>query len=263
MFTTPRRFTVFFGLTLVCLATANAQESVGEKEPVSAEQGGWITLTDRWEPALFGGEGEVTVEKGVITMLYGDPITGVSWTGPFEDTTKPKKQLVREKLSRESAFGPSAQLNMEGVKDTKKENALPRDNYEVRWECRRDDGYDFLCAFTFPIADQSASLVMGGWGGGTTGISSIDGNDASSNETTTFRAFENDRWYKARVRVESEKITVWIDGEKLFDHPRKGHTFDIRGEMDPCKPMGIANFQCDSRVRQVQVRRLNKKAVLR
>ena len=139
--------------------------------------------------------------------------------------------------------------------------ALPRDNYEIRWQCRRNKGFDFLCAFTFPVAEQHASLVMGGWGGGITGISSIDGRDASDNDTTTFLSYDEDTWYSARVRVEKEKITVWIDETMLFDHPRKDHEFDIRFEMDPCTPLGIANFECESLIRKIQVRRLNPPAV--
>ena len=114
-----------------------------------------------------------------------------------------------------------------------------------------------MCAFTFPVDKGHVSLVMGGWGGGITGISSIDGQDASDNETTMFKAFENDQWYKARVRVEKAKITVWIDGTLMFEQPRADHDFDIRFEMDPCTPLGIANFECDSRVKNIQIRRLH------
>lgn len=199
----------------------------------------WITLQGNWKACEFGGEGEVTITDGVIKMQYGDPLTGVVWTGPFEGDSK-----EASKKSQPAKTG-----------------ALPRDNYEIRWECRRDKGFDFLCAFTFPIAKQHASLVMGGWGGGITGLSSIDGQDASDNGTTMFKNYEDKRWYSARVRVETEKITVWIDGKEMFDQPRKDHEFDIRFEMDPCTPMGIANFECDSQIRNIQLRRLDKSEI--
>lgn len=191
----------------------------------------WIDLKDAWKAIEFGGEGEVTIKDGLIQMDYGDPITGVRWTGPVEG-------------------------DPDSADATGKLPVLPRDNYELRWECKRDKGFDFLCAFTFPIGKEKASLVMGGWGGGITGLSSIDGADASDNQTTMFKAFDNDKWYAARVRVDSEKITVWVDDVELFDHPREGHQFDIRFEMDPCLPFGIANFQCDSQIRKVQIRKL-------
>ena len=102
---------------------------------------------------------------------------------------------------------------------------------------------------------------MGGWGGGITGISSIDGQDASDNDTTMFLAFDNDKWYGARVRVDQEEITVWVDGTELFAQPRKDYDFDIRFEMDPCTPMGIANFECDSQIRNIQIRRLHSSEI--
>lgn len=203
--------------------TETAGEAESEKD--------WRTLSEGWVASQFGGEGDVTIKDGEIMMEYGDPLTGVRWQGPFDGDTKKPKDEKAAKLP-----------------------PLPRDNYEIRWECRRDKGYDFMCAFTFPVAKQYASLVMGGWGGGITGISSIDGRDASDNDTTMFKAFENDQWYKARVRVETEKVTVWVDGVELFDHPRASHEFDIRFEMDPCTPLGIANFECNSTIRNIQIR---------
>lgn len=77
---------------------------------------------------------------------------------------------------------------------------LLRDNYEIEVEVRRVEGFDFFCAITVPIAKDHISLVLGGWGGGVVGISSIDDRDASDNETTLFRNFENGKWYKARIR---------------------------------------------------------------
>ena len=88
------------------------------------------------------------------------------------------------------------------------------------------------------------------------GISSIDGRDASENDTTSFRNFDNDKWYKVRVRVEPNKITCWIDDKVACDHERKGFEFDIRYEMDPCTPLGIAAFQCKSELRNIRVRKL-------
>ena len=44
-------------------------------------------------------------------------------------------------------------------------------------------------------------ILLGGWGGGVVGISSIDTMDASENETTKYRQFVTDRWYKVRLRV--------------------------------------------------------------
>ncbi|MCA9137331.1 MAG: DUF1080 domain-containing protein [Planctomycetales bacterium] len=218
--------------------TATAKPAGAEKKTEPTEKTAWVTLQGNWKTCQFGGDGDVTINDGVIKLEYGDPLTGVRWGGPFDG-----------KKSEDADTASDAQAG--------ESQPLPRDNYEVRWECRRDKGFDFLCAFTFPVAEQHASLVMGGWGGGITGISSIDGRDASDNETTMFKNYDDKKWYKARVRVETEKITVWIDGKEMFDQPRKDHEFDIRFEMDPCTPLGIANFECDSQIRNIQIRRLD------
>ena len=174
-------------------------------------------MKGKWSECQFGGDGQIEITDKLITLGYGDPITGVKWDGD-----------------------------------------IPRDNYEIEVEARRVEGFDFFCAITFPIAKQKASLVLGGWGGGVVGISSIDDRDASDNETTMFTNFDNDTWYRARIRIEETRLAVWLDDKLQFEHPRKGHTFDIRYEMDPCVPFGLANYQCKSEIRVVRVRPLGK-----
>ena len=60
---------------------------------------------------------------------------------------------------------------------------LPRTDYEIRLEAQRIDGTDFFCGLTFPVHDAHLSLIVGGWGGSLVGLSSLDGKDASRNET--------------------------------------------------------------------------------
>ena len=51
-------------------------------------------------------------------------------------------------------------------------------------------GGDFFCGLTFPYGDASCTFVVGGWGGGLVGLSSINGDDASENETRTTISWE-------------------------------------------------------------------------
>jgi hypothetical protein len=44
-----------------------------------------------------------------------------------------------------------------------------------------------------PRGIRSRTFICGGWGGAVVGISSIDGQDASMNETTKYIKFEDDR----------------------------------------------------------------------
>ena len=141
------------------------------------------------------------------------------------------------------------------------EGELAKENYEVELEARRTDGFDFFCGLTFPIAENNASFILGGWGGGIVGLSSIDRRDASENETTDYLNFDNDRWYKVRARVDAFLIQCWIDDKLACDVPRAGKKFDIRYEMDQCVPLGIANFQCKSELRNLRYRTLSPSEV--
>jgi len=135
---------------------------------------------------------------------------------------------------------------------------FPRDRFELRLEGRRTEGFDFFCGLTFPVGEGRCSLILGGWGGGVVGLSSIDGADASSNATTQFKNFDNGTWYKIRVRVEPEKITCRIDDHVWVEQEREDREFDIRIEMDPTLPMGIANYRCGSELRNLEWRRLGR-----
>ncbi len=137
---------------------------------------------------------------------------------------------------------------------------LPTDNYEVEFEGRRMKGFDFFCAMTFPIGKEHASLVLGGWGGGVVGLSSINGADASENETTQYKPFENETWYKIRVRVTPTKVECLVDGSSIVDVEREDRMFGTRFEMDSSKPLGIAAYQCDSEFRNLKLRKLGDDA---
>ncbi len=143
---------------------------------------------------------------------------------------------------------------MSGVHYT---NAVPKTNYELQLEARRVVGSDFFCGLTFPIGNTNASLIIGGWGGGLVGISSIDGNDASSNETTKFMSFKTGQWYAVRVRVTDTKLEAWIDQEKVTDIERAGKTFSLRsGPIEESVPLGIATYETTAHLRNVVLREL-------
>ena len=65
--------------------------------------------------------------------------------------------------------------SMTGCVYTRKD--FPKSDYEVTFEGKKVEGNDFFCTTTFPVGDSFCSLVVGGWGGGVVGISSINGAD--------------------------------------------------------------------------------------
>ena len=88
------------------------------------------------------------------------------------------------------------------------------------------------------------------------GLSSIDGADASENETNANKEFKRDRWYKFRVRVAGRRIQAWIDEEKMVDLDTTDRKVSIRLECFPSKPFGFATWDTAGAVRDVRVRPL-------
>lgn len=132
----------------------------------------------------------------------------------------------------------------------------PRDNYELRLHAKRTVGSDFFCGLTFPVGDSHCTLILGGWGGGVVGLSNVDHMSAVENETSTYLEFDNDRWYKIRLRVTPQRIAVWVDDEQLIDLAREDRQFSIWWEQEPARPLGIATWYTGSALRGIQLRQL-------
>ena len=136
-------------------------------------------------------------------------------------------------------------------------NEMPKVNYEVAFDALRVEGSDFFCALTFPVVDSSCSLVVGGWGGGMVGLSSLDGMDASENETSQFMRFDTGCWYRVRVRVTRNKIEAWIDKDKVVNVVTTDRRISVRpGDIELCQPFGLASWQTTGAVREIKIRRV-------
>jgi 3-keto-disaccharide hydrolase len=181
----------------------------------------WQPLFDgktlsNWQSTKFIGEGAVKVENGEIVLEAGRDLTGITWTGP----------------------------------------ELPTTNYEIALQAMRVEGRDFFAGVTFPVADSFCSLILGGWGGTVVGLSSIDGMDASENETSQSIEFESKRWYNVRIRVTPAKIEAWLDEKQIINQELKGHKIDIRIEVMASKPLGVASWKTKAALRDLRLRRL-------
>jgi hypothetical protein len=133
---------------------------------------------------------------------------------------------------------------------------IPRMNYEVELEAMRVEGSDFFCGLTFPVGPDPCSLIVGGWGGGVVGISSLDGQDAANNETAQYLNFEKGRWYKVRLRVIPDKIQAWIDDEKIVDVETTGRKLSIRTEVELSLPLGISTWSTTGALKNIRMRKL-------
>ncbi|MFK7777871.1 MAG: DUF1080 domain-containing protein [Gimesia sp.] len=187
----------------------------------------WVSLfngknLDGWKVPQFGGEGEVHVVDGNLVLEMGVDLTGATLT------------------------------------DAKK---IPRTNYEVELEAMRVDGTDFFCGLTFPVKKSPCSFILGGWGGSLCGISSIDGDDASQNSTTSFQTFKKKQWYKIRLQVTDHKIQGWLDGKQIVDQNLKDRKISIRYEVELSKPFGITSYSTTAALKNIRVRKLSKQEV--
>ena len=137
-------------------------------------------------------------------------------------------------------------------------NDLPKMNYEVALDAMRLTGSDFFCGLTVPVGTNCCSLIVGGWGGSLIGISSLDGMDASENETTKFSNFVSGHWYRIRLRVTQKRIQAWIDKEKLVDVDTTDKRISVRpGDIELSQPFGIAAWQTSTALREIKFRRVS------
>ncbi len=140
-------------------------------------------------------------------------------------------------------------------------NDFPTMNYEIALDAMRVSGSDFFCGLTVPVSNSFCSLIVGGWGGGLVGISSLDGMDASENETTKYATFQQGKWYRIRLRVTHDRLEAWIDQEKLVDVVTTDKRISLRpGEIEESKPFGLACWQTSAALRQIKMRRVDQPA---
>ena len=126
-------------------------------------------------------------------------------------------------------------------------------NYEITLEAQRFEGRDFFCGLTFPVADSYCTLIVGGWGGGIMGLSNVDGASAAENATTLWREFNNQQWYKIRLRVSDDEILVWLDDKRVIKQEVPEREFKIWWEMEPIRPLGIATWYTGSKIRNLRL----------
>lgn len=171
-----------------------------------------------WKITQYGGEGDVFVtDDAELEFGFGAILTGVHWDGETPG----------------------------------------KSNYELTLEAMKLDGTDFFCAVTFPVKESHASFVIGGWGGGIVGISSVDDLDASENETMNIEGFNEDIWYKIKINVTDDKILAWIDDDLMVDLPLKDRKISLRpGDIELSVPLGLASFQTRSKYRNIVWRKL-------
>jgi hypothetical protein len=134
--------------------------------------------------------------------------------------------------------------------------SFPKINYEVSLDAMKVSGNDFFCGMTFPMNDTYCSFIVGGWGGPVVGLSTIDGNDASDNNTKLLMNFEKNTWYHIRLQVTDAKIMAWIDDKQVLDFTIDGHKLGIRPEVSLSRPFGICSWNTTAALRNIWLKEL-------
>lgn len=135
---------------------------------------------------------------------------------------------------------------------------FPKTNYEVTLYARRVEGNDFFCGLTFPVKDSHLTLVLGGWGGSVSGLSSIDGADAANNFTQQIFYFGRGWWWAVRLKVTDEKVEAWVEDEKFVDFTIGTSKLSLRSEVEPSVPFGISTYKTTGAIRDIRLRRLSE-----
>ncbi|MDZ4405742.1 DUF1080 domain-containing protein [Prosthecobacter sp.] len=178
---------------------------------------------DDWETVDVGGSGIVEMEGGVMIINQGENVSGAIY---------------------------------------KKAATLPTTNYEITLEAKRLQGVDFFVGLTFPVGDvkHCATLICGGWGGSVTGISSIDGFDASDNNTSSYQRYKDDEWYAIKLRVTPDNLSAWLGEKQIIDEDIKDKKISVRpGPMESYLPLSLTTFNTTSAIRNIKLTPITEK----
>ncbi len=177
--------------------------------------------TASWQNLDFGSNGDSEITADLLTIEHGERLAGLQFTGDVD-----------------ALLGKA------------------REHYEITLEAQRTAGNDLFLGLTFPVGKESASLVLGGWGGSVCGISSVDGADAATNAHKSIHVFDDNRWYRVRLQVTPGRVQAWLEGKPLFDIARaKVKRFEVRGEVGQTVPLGLFTFGTSAQIRNMAVRK--------
>ena len=220
---------VIVAVVIVVSAVSLGNMSLGQHEretghlPVLQDDSdGWQSLFDGktlkgWEMVRYSGGGEPYVRNGAIVLPRATVgvMTGVRWVG----------------------------------------EPLPVNNYVVYYEARRVVGGDIFAALTFPYDDTFASLVFGGWGGIVNGLSSIDGYDASENETTQYFSYTNNLWYPVELRATTDSIRAYVGSERVVNIATAGKDLHLRSDILDTG-LTLWSYNSGGEIRNIRIKRI-------
>ena len=226
----------------VVLVACGQGPSGSNGQAVGKVEKGW-TVSDwsEWKQQDTGPEAKVSVVAELPEVKAGATAAALS------EEAKKAGVLVLERGE------PFTVVRYEG------KAPLLLDEYEISWEAARLEGNDFFASLTFPVGskEKCATFVTGGWGGWTTGVSSIGHQFANENETSGSMEFATGQWYAFILQVNTQCLRGLIDGKEQFKVGLKGKAIDMHpSEITKSMPLGFASYSTRGAVRNVRVRPL-------
>lgn len=255
-------FLVALGVGSFTILIGCAAKQSPSPPPVSAAKPATVGVAAPPPPAA-ANKSEVADLFAKAASVPPAPFEGEGWQSLFDGSSLGSW--------RETEFAGRGEVRVEsgaiilamgspftGIRRT---NDFPKLNYEIAFDVMRTIGSDFFCGLTVPAGESHCSFIVGGWGGGLVGISSLDGMDASENETTKYMGFDKGRWYRIRLRVTSGRIEAWIDGERMVNVATTGRKISLRpGDIELSVPLGICSWETGAALRGIKWRRVTEPA---
>lgn len=181
------------------------------------------------------------------------------WTSLFDGKTLGKWQSVPfggegEVRIKDGSLILEMGMDATGVTWT---GDFPTLDYEVALEAKRLEGVDFFCCIIFPVGETHCSFVVNGWAFGIVGLSCLEEMAAIDNETCEMMDFEDNVWYRIRVRVTGEKIEAWIDDKQMVNLETEGRKISVHPAVELCKPLGLSTWSTVGALRNIRMRKLD------
>lgn len=200
--------------------------------PSFFDQGGQKPTVYFWPLLIVGGLALFAAAVAVAVLLLP------------EDKPQPAQVVVRPQIDLLALVDPE----QDAVKGTWKldagrlvsgdENAsrleipyIAPDEYTFTVEFVRRRGNDAVNQI-LPHAGKVFMWQMGGWDNTVFGISDVDGKRANENPTAVRRerCLENGKVYTSTVEVRKDRLTVWLNNEKLVDLRTHYRELDMNAE---------------------------------
>ncbi|MBM4039870.1 MAG: DUF1080 domain-containing protein, partial [Planctomycetes bacterium] len=209
----------------------------------------------------FAGLKPDTPVKGMEQLAAPPAVEQAEWVSLFDGKT-----LDGWEVNNQGAFAHHGPVRVEDGRilmcmggygtGIRYKGDVPSTNYEIAWEGMRLRGRDWFSILVFPVGSSWCRLEAGGRGanresGNAFHLAEVDGRVFPGPMT-----FENDTWYRFRVRVTDAYVEASVDGGPTLKIARAGRRLSSMDLYSTFQPLGFCTWGCDAAQRSIRLRRL-------